>query len=154
MLQLSANISPGNATYKTVVWSIQNITGQATVNSSGLVTAINNGTVTVTATSTDGSGVSGFLTITITNQNAQTGLNDEPPNDFFVTVTPTKINISMNESSPNRQIDLYNILGSRVMHKQILEMNESVDVTALFPGIYILVISGMGEVRKMKVFKP
>ncbi len=67
-LQLNVTISPSNATNKNVTWSISNGTGQATINSSGLVTAIANGTVTARATAADGSGVSGSLLLTISNQ--------------------------------------------------------------------------------------
>jgi uncharacterized protein YjdB len=67
-LQLSANITPVEATNTTVTWSIQNNTGQASISSSGLVTAVSNGTVTARATANDGSGVYGILTITISNQ--------------------------------------------------------------------------------------
>jgi uncharacterized protein YjdB len=67
-LQLTAVVTPSNATNKTVTWSVTNGTGQATINSSGLVTAVANGTVTAKATANDGSGVSGSLAITISNQ--------------------------------------------------------------------------------------
>ncbi|MGB8489762.1 MAG: Ig-like domain-containing protein, partial [Bacteroidales bacterium] len=67
-LQLNAAITPSNATNQTVTWSISNGTGQATISSSGLVTAVANGTVTARATANDGSGVYGTLTITISNQ--------------------------------------------------------------------------------------
>ncbi|HQB27696.1 MAG TPA: Ig-like domain-containing protein, partial [Paludibacter sp.] len=49
-LALSATVTPANATNKTVTWSINNGTGQATINSSGVVTAVSNGTVTARAT--------------------------------------------------------------------------------------------------------
>ncbi len=39
-LQLSAAILPADATNKTVTWSIQNGTGQASISASGLVTAV------------------------------------------------------------------------------------------------------------------
>jgi len=67
-LQISANVTPSNATVKTVTWSIYEGQDKATINSSGLVTALDNGVVTVRATANDGSGVSGTSTITITNQ--------------------------------------------------------------------------------------
>ena len=51
-----------------MTWSIANGTGQASINSTGLVTAVANGTVTARATANDGSGVYGTLTITISNQ--------------------------------------------------------------------------------------
>jgi uncharacterized protein YjdB len=67
-LQLVATIIPANATNKTVTWSIINGTGQATISSAGLVTAVSNGTVTARATANDGSGVYGQLQITISDQ--------------------------------------------------------------------------------------
>ena len=67
-LALTAIVTPANATNKTVTWSIVNGTGQATINSTGVVTAVANGTVTARATANDGSGVSGQLVITISNQ--------------------------------------------------------------------------------------
>ena len=67
-LQLTATVTPADATNKTVTWSVVNGTGQATINSTGLVTAVSNGTVTARATANDGSGVVGSLVITISNQ--------------------------------------------------------------------------------------
>jgi uncharacterized protein YjdB len=67
-LQLTASVLPSDATNQTVTWSIANGTGQATINASGLVTAVTSGTVTAIATANDGSGVTGTLQITITNQ--------------------------------------------------------------------------------------
>ncbi len=67
-VQLVATVSPTNATNKNVTWSIINETGKAAINTSGLVTAIDNGTVTARAAATDGSGVSGILSINISNQ--------------------------------------------------------------------------------------
>jgi uncharacterized protein YjdB len=52
--QLSATIAPTNATTQTVSWKSSN-TAVATINSSGLVTAIGAGSATITVTTTDGS---------------------------------------------------------------------------------------------------
>ncbi len=67
-LQLTATVTPANATNKTVTWSIVNSTGQATINTTGLVTAVSGGTVTAVAVANDGSGVQGTMAITITYQ--------------------------------------------------------------------------------------
>ncbi|WP_164821663.1 Ig-like domain-containing protein [Paenibacillus koleovorans] len=64
-LQMSAAVLPFDATNNNVTWSVVNGTGSATINSSGLLTAVADGTVTVKATAQDGSGVFGSLVIDI-----------------------------------------------------------------------------------------
>jgi uncharacterized protein YjdB len=66
-LTMSAIALPSNATDKTVTWSVADDTGSATITtSSGILTAVSPGAVTVTATANDGSGVTGSLQITVT----------------------------------------------------------------------------------------
>ena len=67
-LQMMATVEPANATNKAVTWSITAGEGKATIDVEGLLTAVKNGIVTVTATSTDGGNVTGSLDVTITNQ--------------------------------------------------------------------------------------
>ncbi|MFH6990964.1 Ig-like domain-containing protein [Flavobacterium sp. FlaQc-48] len=62
--QLTPVVLPANATNKAVSY-VSNNTGVATVNSSGLVTAISNGTATITATTSDGNKTS-TAAITVT----------------------------------------------------------------------------------------
>lgn len=62
---LVATASPADATVPDVRWSSSDPT-VATVSNTGLVTALAAGTVTVTATSVDGSGVSGSVSLTVT----------------------------------------------------------------------------------------
>ena len=52
-IQLTANVSPSNATNKSVSWSSSN-SGVATVDSNGRVTGKSDGTVTITVTTADG----------------------------------------------------------------------------------------------------
>ena len=72
-LQLTATVSPSNANNKTVTWSTSN-SNVATVSSSGLVTAQNPGTTTITVTTTDGSNLSATCQVTVTAQVA-TGIS-------------------------------------------------------------------------------
>ena len=52
-LQMLAHIDPHDATVQTVIWSVVPGTGTASIDQSGMLTAISNGTVTVKATSND-----------------------------------------------------------------------------------------------------
>lgn len=67
-LQLSATLTPDNATNKLITWSISNGTGEATIDQDGLVKAVANGTVTAKAVSKSNTDVSAELVITISNQ--------------------------------------------------------------------------------------
>lgn len=67
-VQLSAGITPADATYQSVIWSSSD-SSFVTVNASGKVTVVadekNNKTVTITATAQDGSGISGSIELTV-----------------------------------------------------------------------------------------
>ena len=64
-LQLTATVSPNNATTQTVTWSSDH-TSIATVNTNGLVTGVSAGEARITATATDGTAVYGYIDITVT----------------------------------------------------------------------------------------
>lgn len=65
-LQMTAVVTPDDATNDSVTWSVEAGTGTATISETGELTATGVGTVTVVATAKDGSGVSGELEITVT----------------------------------------------------------------------------------------
>jgi hypothetical protein len=73
-LQMLAEVHPEHAANTTVVWSISSGGTHATINAqTGQLTAVSNGTVTVRATATDGSGVFGEITIHISGQPSSGG---------------------------------------------------------------------------------
>jgi hypothetical protein len=71
-LQLAADVAPATASDRTVVWSVSDPGGgptfAAAIDGAGMLTAIRNGTVRVTAAALDGSAVLGTLDVTITGQ--------------------------------------------------------------------------------------
>ncbi|MCH2044191.1 MAG: Ig-like domain-containing protein [Saprospiraceae bacterium] len=71
-LQMTAVVTPNNATDTTITWSISNNAFMATIDQNGLLTANgnNDGIVTVRATANDGSTVYGEADITLSNQTA------------------------------------------------------------------------------------
>ncbi len=67
-LQLSAAVSPADATDKSVTWSVASGTGKATISTAGVLKGTEEGTVTVRATAKDGSGIHGDLQLTVTQK--------------------------------------------------------------------------------------
>ena len=71
-LQLNAVISPSDATNKAVTWSANYTTGYLSISSTGLITIDDTagdptGGVIITATATDGSGVTATFGVNLTN---------------------------------------------------------------------------------------
>ena len=140
-LQLISSIFPSDSADKTVTWSTENGTGRASISSSGLVTAITDGTVTAMATATDGSGVFGTLFITISNQDIPDSTNyKEQPVIIYPNPAHEFINIRIVEPIlvPD-SIKIINLSG-----KVVLQYKVNPDVTELqiplnlIEGIYIL----------------
>ena len=66
-LQLTAKVSPSNASDTSVTWS-SNSTGIAKVSTTGLVTGVATGTAVITAKANDGSNKSATFTVTVTKK--------------------------------------------------------------------------------------
>jgi uncharacterized protein YjdB len=72
-LKMLAVAEPENAEDKSVIWSVQNGTGSAVINTNGVLTATADGTVTVKATSAGNPLVWGSCTISISGQSSSPG---------------------------------------------------------------------------------
>ena len=71
-VKLTGTVSPNEATNKTLSWSSSN-TAVATVDTNGLVTAVSEGSATITAKTQDGSNVSATCEVTVLNPLTITG---------------------------------------------------------------------------------
>ena len=71
-VKLTGTVSPNEATNKTLSWSSSN-TAVATVDANGLVTAVSEGSATITAKTQDGSNVSATCEVTVLNPLTITG---------------------------------------------------------------------------------
>ena len=96
--QLSAPVSPSNATNKSVTWS----TGEnlfATVSESGLVTAVNAGTTNVTVTTVDG-GFTASCTVTVSDKEVPPlpPVEDKTLESIEIITLPTKLSYTVGES--------------------------------------------------------
>jgi len=83
---VTASVSPSNATNKSVKWSTSD-SSIATVNSSGVVTAVAPGTATITATAADGSGKKGSVKIyVISKYPALSFISDKENREYMETM--------------------------------------------------------------------
>lgn len=113
--QFTAEVLPANASNKDITWSVSN-TNLAEIDSNGLLTPKDNGTVTVKATAIDGSGKFGELAVNIsgvsnipgvsTSQEILAAIAGANPNDIIYVkggnyTFNSTINISRNGSAGN-----------------------------------------------------
>lgn len=136
-VNMVASVLPANTTIPNVNWSVSP-TSLATIDSSGKLTTLANGKVTVTAIAWDGSGVKGTMVITISDQT--TGLSGKPlANKIKVYPNPaTNGEFTIEGIDGIKQIELVNLVGKKVIgfdHLNQSSLNIQVNVPK---GIYIL----------------
>jgi arabinoxylan arabinofuranohydrolase len=97
-LQLTATVSPSNASNKSVTWSSNN-TSIASVNSTGLVTALAAGTAIITVTTVDG-GKTATSTITVITTNVPvTGVTVSPTSQTLNAGATTQLTATVSPSN-------------------------------------------------------
>ena len=115
--QLSATISPANASNPEIVWSSSNLAVATVLN--GLITAITTGSATITVSSTDGSNIFAVLVATVTDIPIipvssiilnQTSASLHPANTLMLTATVTPSNatdktVTWSSSSTNATVN-------------------------------------------------
>ena len=110
---LTATVTPANATNKSVTWTSSD-TNVVTVSSTGVVTAVADGTATITATTADGTNLSATCTVTVSIPVPATGITLNKTSHSFnaanqtvtltATVTPdnaTNKNVTWTSSNTN-----------------------------------------------------
>jgi endo-1,4-beta-xylanase len=143
-LQMSATVLPQNATNPSVTWSVtpDNL---VSISTSGLLSAIDTGKVTVTATANDGSGVSGTMDITITEKIS--GITNNSDLEKISVYPNPSVNgdFTINGIGKITQIEVYDLTGSKVtVIENFKRTSLNVHVNAK-PGIYILKLTGVEQ---------
>ena len=128
--QLSATIAPEDADNCTVTWTSDN-EEVATVDGHGLVTAVGEGTATITATANDGSGVSASCVVTVTFTN---GIADVEASKVTVLAANGRITVSGKE--PDDTVSVYDT-GGRLLYQG---EDDVIDVPR--KAMYIVTVSG------------
>ena len=151
-LQLYVEVLPENATNPTVQWSVVNFTGQASISPNGLVTAMAPGIITITASTTDYSGVSDDFEITIEEQNPDFIYNNQSTLQFDIN---NRILSFDNTNEGIRQIRICNLNGQIIAAENINAEMNIITLNQLQKGLYILqFISEYGQNQNELIYLP
>lgn len=148
-LQLTATISPEDASDNSVTWSV-NDEAIATISTDGLVTAKSNGIVVVTAIANDNSGVESTFEITITNQNVN--VNQPALVKTSIYPNPAKDVVFIRSPESIRAVKVLNISGQIVMTSSVV--HDKIDISQLPAGIYVInLLYEKGSFTSFKIIK-
>ncbi len=148
-LQMEATILPLNASDPSVIWNVVDGTGSATVDlTSGLLTAMSDGTVIVGAAAIDGSGVFGTTVITISNQSV--GINEVDDVSIQLYPNPTHGSVTIKSVSAIDEIVIVNITGKSF--ELSLEENQ-LNLSHLPVGLYNIRIQTNNGLSHHRIFK-
>jgi hypothetical protein len=139
-LQMEAVVAPANAS-QDVTWSIVAGTGNATINTTGLVTGISDGTVWAKAVSVTHPNFGDSLEITISNQSI--GLTETRPNPVILYPNPVTegvftVSIPPNYMSNDAKIMIYNVSGKLMLEQSVKSTSERINTQAWPTGTYLL----------------
>lgn len=154
-LQMNAEVLPSNATNQNIVWSVENQSGSASISTSGLLTANNNGTVLVKASATDNSNIFGTKEITITNQ--ETSITNKDLG-FFVRFSPNPVVDNLHLEFNNSlelptQIWISDISGKRIRTYTPESYSYTIDFQELSQGLYFLTLESNNHKSVFKILR-
>lgn len=136
VLQMNAEVFPDYALNDSVAWSVDD-EAIATIDKNGLLTGISEGTVTVTATSTDGTAIEGTIDITVSAvvSNINKSINHR---DIAIYPVPAESVIHIeSRQEMNGIIQLMDISGKTVMETTINKSTSKIiDVSGFQSGVY------------------
>lgn len=150
-LQMEALITPGYAANQTYTWSVTNNSGSASIDTNGLVTALSNGTVTITATANDGSGASGDAIITISNQSTAGISDDEKLISVSIYPNPVNFQLVIDTEEEIKSVSIVDAMGKTI--KTVLAQNKTLDVSDLKKGIYFLQVQTSNGIASKRFIK-
>lgn len=148
-LQMMAMVGPEFAADTTVVWSV-NDTNLATINDTGLLMAKDNGTVTVTATATDGGGASGSMDITLSNQ-SNVSVAEINGRQVRLSPNPAKSTLRVVADVPLDKVTIFNVNGQLVLETE--QHIDQIDISRLENGVYVVMVESGDEMVKIRLVK-
>lgn len=152
-LRLVANVAPEDADDVSVIWTSSN-PAVATVDSSGLITALSQGTAKIIVKTNDG----GF-TSTCTIGAMSTGIPAAAAASQIVEIYPNPVVRSLNlrfaESYLEKRISFYNIYGQLIFDKTTCDANLEINTTEFSSeaSMFIVKVTSGKTVASFKVIR-
>jgi hypothetical protein len=137
-LQMEAMVSPDTATFTKVYWTVNDAT-IASIDQTGKLKALKNGTVEVTAHAIDMSGTTGTLAVEITGQ-TPVGIDDVMNTSYAIFPNPVTDVLRITNAQDLKKIQIVNLMGQVMDPGKEINLQE-VDVSFLSVGAYILRIT-------------
>jgi uncharacterized protein YjdB len=128
---LAATVYPSNAYNKVLQWT-SSTPAIATVNASGLVTAIKSGTTTITAASTDGSNISSAITLNVGGP--LTAATITMPSTTLYIGSPMQASVSINPTTSISDFTYWNPSTEPIDTYQINTIHQVTDKGVVIPG--------------------
>ena len=152
-LQMEATVLPANSTDPSFTWSVSNGTGAATISQNGFLTAVSDGTVTVTATANDASGISGSTIVTISNQSV--GIRESEEQNTLIGPNPASEYLIVTSKTNTKTIlTIHTLSGHKILEGKIENKKEKINISDLTPGLYMITLKKPdGTIRSRKWVK-
>lgn len=136
--QYAAEVLPENASDKSVTWSSSD-ESIATVDAEGNVTAVAEGTVTITATSVDDTSINGTISVTVTDGVLSVSAPSQGvkvyPNPF---IGSFKVDVNV-----GGHYTLYTVLGTLIATGELTVGDNQIDLQGYASGLYVLTIESV-----------
>ncbi|NQU86299.1 MAG: endo-1,4-beta-xylanase [Mariniphaga sp.] len=138
-LQLTATLLPENVTFPGVTWDVfeKDI---ATIDENGLLTALQNGTVSIVAKAVDGSDKKNYFRVTITNQ-VIVGINDFKLPENSITLFPNPSsdgNFTINRIEKIKSIEVRRLDGKLIKKINVENKTSATYYMNIDQGIYLI----------------
>lgn len=153
-LQLTAEVIPANASNAAIDWEVENLTGMATIDENGLVKAEADGLVSVVATASDGSGISGYCTVIISNQSLPVYSYDRDNSGYFSYRAAGKLIVDTDNPPDEMFCNVFGYMGVLMHQQKIFRFPAEIDISSFSPGIYIIMLTDGQQSFPLKTVIP
>ncbi len=147
-LQITAEVLPEDAIDKTVTWEVEYGTGIAIIDENGLLTGIQEGTVTVIAKANDASGEEGTLEITVGDA---TSITDPFAPRLMVYPNPVRETMNIVSDVVIDEVRLINLIGQVVYSTTVNSKTFQLPVDDIKGGVYMIQIAAGNSTQIKRV---